>query len=142
MVMDDATAGVDLQFDAEAPARPSSDVVFAVVAVAQSAVTAAGLGAVNDTEARVHDEENERDDTSEGSKKKKEPVFLGGVELVNLDACDVTNRRLQCDSGDTDEEEAPNREEMDVDVGAPSCVQTVGPSSSTASAQVLPVVPI
>jgi hypothetical protein len=34
------------------------------------------------------------DDTSEGSKKKKEPVFLGGVELVDLDDCDVPDRRL------------------------------------------------
>jgi hypothetical protein len=31
---------------------------------------------------------------------------------------------------------------MDVDVGAPSCGQTVGPSSSTASAQVLAAVPL
>jgi hypothetical protein len=63
-------------------------------------------------------------------------MFLGGVKLVDLDDCDVPNRRLQCDSKDTDEEEVPNREEMDVDIEAPSCVQTVGPSSSTASAQV------
>jgi hypothetical protein len=60
------------------------------------------------------------DDTSEGSKKKKEPVFIHGVELVDLDDCDVPNRRLQCDSKDTDEEEAPNWEEMDVDNGTPS----------------------
>ena len=31
---------------------------------------------------------------------------------------------------------------MDVDVSAPSCVQTIGPSSSTALAQVSPAVPI
>jgi hypothetical protein len=93
MVMDDAIAGVDLQSNAEAPSRPSFDVASAVAAVAPSAVTAAGLGAVNDIEARVHDGENEGDDTSEGS-KTKEPVFLGGVELVNLDDCDVLDRRL------------------------------------------------
>jgi hypothetical protein len=142
MVMDDATVGVDLQSDAEAPARPSSDVASVLAAVAPSVVTTVGLGAVNDTEARVHDRENEGDDTSEGSKKKKEPVFLEGVELVDLDDCDIPDRRLQCDSEDTDNEEAPNREEMDVDVGTPSCVQTVGPSSSNASAEVSPTVPI
>jgi major membrane immunogen (membrane-anchored lipoprotein) len=140
MVMDDATAGVDLQPDAEAPARPSSDVASVVAAVVPSAVTAVGLGSVNDTEARMHDGENEGDDTSEGSKKKKELVFLEGVKLVDLNDYDVPDKRLQCDSEDTDEEEAPNREEMDVDVGAPSCVQTVGPSSSIASAQVSPAV--
>jgi hypothetical protein len=126
----------------EAPARPSSDVASTVVAVAPSVVTAAGLGAVNNIEARVHDGEKEGDDTSEGSKKKKELVFLGGVELVDLDDCDILDRRLQCDSKDTDDEEASNREEMDVDVGAPSCMQTVGPSSSTTSAQVLPTVSV
>jgi hypothetical protein len=84
-------------------------------------MTAAGLGVVNDTKARVRDGEKEEDDTSEDYKKKKEPVFLGGVELVDLDPCDVLDRRLQCDSKDTNEEEAPNREEVDVDVGAPSC---------------------
>jgi hypothetical protein len=62
------------------------------------------------------------DDTSEGSKKKKEPVFLGGVQLVDLDDYDVPDRRLQCDSEDTDNEEVSNREEMDVDIGAPSCL--------------------
>jgi hypothetical protein len=95
MVMGNATLGVDLQSDAEAPGRPSSNVASAVVAVAPFAVTAAGLGAVDDTEPRVHDGENEGDGTSEGSKKKKEAVFLGGVELVDLDDCDVPDRRLQ-----------------------------------------------
>jgi hypothetical protein len=36
-----------------------------------------------------------------------------------LDDCNVPDRRLHCDSKDTDEEEVPNREEMDVDVRAP-----------------------
>jgi hypothetical protein len=107
-----------------------------------SIVIAAGLGAVNDSDAGVHDVEKQGDDTSEGSKKKKEPVFIYRVELVDLDDCDVPDRRLQCDSEDTDEEEAPNWEEMDVDDGAPSSVQIVGPSSSTTSAPVLAAVPV
>jgi hypothetical protein len=142
MVMDDATLGVDLQSDAEVPGRPSSDIASTVAAVAPSVVTATGLGAVDDTEPRVHDGENEGDDTSEDSKKKNEAMFLGGVELVDLDDCDVPDRRLQCDSKYTDDDEAPNREDIDVDVGAPSCGQTVGPSSSIASAQVSPAVPV
>jgi hypothetical protein len=87
----------DLQSNAKAPTKPSSNVASAIAAVAPSAVTAAGLGAINDTKARVHDGENRGDDTSEGS-KKKEPMFLGGVKLVNLDDCDIPDRRLQCDS--------------------------------------------
>jgi hypothetical protein len=136
MIVDDATAGVDLQSDAEVPARPSSDVAFAEAAIAVSTVTPAGLGAVNDSDAGVHDMEKQGDDTSEGSKKKKEPVFIHGVELVDLDDCDILDRRLQCDNEDTDEGE------KDVDDGAPSSVQTVGPSSSIALALVLAVVPI
>jgi hypothetical protein len=49
-------------------------------------------------------------------------VFIHGVELVDLDDCDISDRRLQYDSKDTDNNEAPNREEMDVDDGAPSSV--------------------
>jgi hypothetical protein len=142
MSMDDAHGVGELQSDAEAPARPSSDVASAVAALRPSSGTAGGLGAVNDTDARVHDAEEKEDDTSEGSKKRKEPVFLGGVELVDLDDCDVPDRRLQCDSKDTNNEDVPNREGMDANVGAPSCRQTVGPSSSTASAQVSAAVPL
>jgi hypothetical protein len=89
MSMDDAPGVGELQSDAETPARPSSNVVSAVVAVVPSAVTVGGLGAVNDTDVGMHDAEEKGDDTSEGSKKRKEPVFLGGVELVDLDDCNV-----------------------------------------------------
>jgi hypothetical protein len=83
---------------------------------------------------------NPEDDTSEGSKKKKEPVFIHGVELVDLDECNVPDRRMQCDNKDTNNKKAPNREEMDVDDGAPLSMQTLGPSSSIASALVSAVV--
>jgi hypothetical protein len=122
MIVDDATAGVDLQFDVEALARPLSDVAFAEAAVAASTMTDAGLGAVNDSDAGLHDVEKQGDDTSEESKKKKELVFIHGVELVDLDDCDVPDTRLQSDSENTDDKEAPNREEMDVDDGALSSV--------------------
>jgi hypothetical protein len=94
MSMDDGPGVGELQSDAEAPTRPSSDVASADAAVAPSVVIAAGLSAVNDTDAGVHDAEKKGDDTLEGSKKKKEPVFLGGVELVDLDDCDVPDKRL------------------------------------------------
>ena len=135
MVMEDATAGMDLQSNVEALARPSSDIASIVAAIVLSVVTTASLSTVNDTEARMHDEENEEDDTSEDSKKKKESMFLEGVELIDLDNCDVLDIKLQCDSKDTNDEEAPNWKEMDVDIGAPSCVQTIQPNSSTTMAQ-------
>jgi hypothetical protein len=78
MSMDNALGVGELQSNAEAPARPSSDIASAVAAVVPSVVTARGLGVVNDTEAHVHDEENEGDDTSKGSTKKKEAMFLEG----------------------------------------------------------------
>jgi hypothetical protein len=55
MIVDDATTGVDLQSDAEAPARPSSDVASADAVVVASAVTTAGLGVVNDSDVGMHD---------------------------------------------------------------------------------------
>ena len=72
------------------------------------------LGAVNDSDTGMHNMNKQEDDTSKGS-KKKELVFIHGVELVDLDDCDVPDMRLECDSEDTDEEEVPNWEEMDVD---------------------------
>jgi hypothetical protein len=76
------------------------------------------------------------------ARRRRSQRSWGGVELVDLDDCDVPDKRLQCDSEDTDDEEVPNQEEMDVDVGAASCMQTVGPSSSTASAQVSAAKPL
>ena len=131
MVMDDATTGMDLQSDAEALGRPSSDIVDAIAAVAPSTMTTAGVVAIDDTEPHMHDGGNEGDGTSKSSKNKKEPIFLGGVVLVILDNCDVLDKRLLCDNEDTDSEEAFNWDDMDVDIGAPSCVQTIQPSSST-----------
>jgi hypothetical protein len=57
MSMDDALGVGELQSDAEAPARPSSDVASAIAAVVLSAVTVGGLGAISDTDAGVHDAE-------------------------------------------------------------------------------------
>lgn len=118
--MDDAAEGMDLQSNAEAPSRPSSKVAFTNAAIATSVVTTVDLGTINDNDIGVHDVQKQGDDTSKESKKKKELMFMRGVELVNLDDYNISDKRLQYDSEDTDEEEAPNWEEMDVDEGAPS----------------------
>jgi hypothetical protein len=55
--------------------------------------------------------------------EKKEPVFFKGVELVDLDDCDVPNMRLQCDSDDTDDDDSPSPEGMDVGDGGASSSQ-------------------
>jgi hypothetical protein len=52
--------------------------------------------------------------------KKKEPVFFMGVELVDLDDCDIPDRKLQCDSDDTDDDGAPKLEDMDIGGGGAS----------------------
>ena len=70
------------------------------------------LGAVNNSVSGKHDVEKQGDDTSEGSKKKKEPVFIHGIELVNLHDCDISNKRLQCDSEDIDKEETLTRRKL------------------------------
>ena len=94
MVMDDTTAGMDLQSDADASAKPSSDVASVVVAIAPSTITTADVGAVDNTKPCVHNGENKGDGTLEGSKKRKEPAFLEGIELVDLDDCNIPDRRL------------------------------------------------
>jgi hypothetical protein len=55
--------------------------------------------------------------------KKKEPVFFKGVELVDLDDCDVLDRKLQCDSDDTNDDDVPKPKGMDIGSGGTSSSQ-------------------
>jgi hypothetical protein len=68
--------------------------------------------------------------------KMKEPVFIGGIELVDLDDCDVIDRRLQCDSTDLDDDESPNAESVGVRDGPGSCLQTMDSNDEFASKSV------
>jgi hypothetical protein len=61
--------------------------------------------------------------------KKKETVFFKGVELVDLDDCNVPDMRLQCDNDDTDDDDAPNPEDMDVGDGGASSSQRLEPNT-------------
>jgi hypothetical protein len=70
--------------------------------------------------------------------KAKEPVFIGVVELVDLDDCDVTNRKLQCDSIDSDDDEGPNAGGIGVHDGPGSCSQTMEANIELASMSVVP----
>jgi hypothetical protein len=46
--------------------------------------------------------------------KKKEPIFIGGVELVDIDDCKVPDKRLECDNDDMDDNGFSNAKGMDV----------------------------
>ena len=61
--------------------------------------------------------------------KKKEPVFFKGMELVDLNDCNVPNMRLQCNNNDTDDDDAPNPENMDADNGDASSLQCLEPNT-------------
>ena len=65
-------------------------------------------------------------------KKKKELVFFKGVELVDLNDCDVPDMKLQCDSNDMDDDGLPNLEDMDVDNNGASSSQCLEPNTSPA----------
>ena len=65
--------------------------------------------------------------------KKKELVLFKGVELVDLDDCNVPYMRLQCNSNDTDDDDAPNLEDMDVSDGGASSLQCLEPNIGLAA---------
>jgi hypothetical protein len=72
--------------------------------------------------------------------KKNEPVFIGGIELVNLDDCDVPDRKLQCNNTDSDDDEGPNADGIGVRDGPGSCSQTMDANDESASRPVAPEV--
>jgi hypothetical protein len=49
-----------------------------------------------------------------------------GVELMDLSDYEVLNKKLHCNSDNTDDKEVPNPEGMDVGDGARSCLQILG----------------
>jgi hypothetical protein len=63
-------------------------------------------------------------DHVEGKREDKvEQVFIGGVELVNLDDCDEPGLRLHYNSNGTDDNDIPNLEGVDVGDGPALCYQ-------------------
>jgi hypothetical protein len=86
------------------------------------------VGAIQDNDARVDFVDEKGKEKVE--EKKKEPVFFKGVELVDLDDYDIPNMKLQCDSDDTDDNDAPNPEGMDVGDSGASSSQCLEPNTS------------
>jgi hypothetical protein len=74
--------------------------------------------------------------------KKKEPVFFKGVELVDLDDCDVPDLKLQCDSDDTGGDNSRNPEDMDVGDGDASSSQCLEPNLGHAPEPMQSAVPV
>jgi hypothetical protein len=74
------------------------------------------------------------------NEKMKEPVFIRGVELVDLDDCDVTYRKLQCDNTDLDDDESPNADGVGVRDGPGLCSKSMDSSDELAAKSVAPEV--
>ena len=72
--------------------------------------------------------------------KMKELVFIGGVELVDLDNYDVTDRKLQYDSTDSDDDDSPNIDGVGVCDGPRLCSQTMDLNIESTSRSVAPEV--
>jgi hypothetical protein len=65
--------------------------------------------------------------------KKNDPVWIKGVQLIDLSDCEVPNKKLQCNSDDIDDEEVPNPNGMDVGNDTRSCLQTLEPDLGMAT---------
>jgi hypothetical protein len=97
-------------------------------------------GAIQDDDARVDVVDEKGKEKVE--EKKKEAVFFKGVELVDMDDCDVPDLRLQCDSDDTDDDDSPNPEDMDVGDGGASSSQCLEPNLGLAPESVQSAIPV
>jgi hypothetical protein len=71
--------------------------------------------------------------------KRKELIFIGGVELVDLDDYEVPDIRLHYDSNYTDDNDVLNPTGMDVGDNAALCSQIIDPNLGLAT-EPLPVV--
>jgi hypothetical protein len=97
-------------------------------------------GAIQDDDARVDVvDEKGREKVEE---KKKKPVFFKGVELVDLDDCDVLDMKLYSDSDDTDDDDSPNPEDMDIGDGDASSSQCLEPNLGPIPELVQSAVPV
>jgi hypothetical protein len=124
--LDNQQAARNAEAHVLAPERESShDLAERAVAASNPIVSREPAGE------RVTDKGKEKVD-----EKLKEPVFIEGVELVDLDNCDVTDRKLQCDSTNSDDDKSPNADDVGVHDGPGSCSQTMDSNDEPASRSV------
>jgi hypothetical protein len=65
-----------------------------------------------------------------------------GVELVDLDDYDVRDRKLQCDGDDTDDDDVPKLEGMDISGGSASSSQCLESHLGSAAELLQSLVPV
>ena len=65
--------------------------------------------------------------------KKKEPVFFKGVPLIDQDDCDVFDKRLHCNNDDSNDDDTPKLEDMDIGDGGAFSLQCLEPKASPAA---------
>jgi hypothetical protein len=129
MEVDDVEVSPHRRSDAVTPDRlPSSSA---------GTQAASDARAIQDDDARVDVVDGKGKEKVE--EKKKEPVFIRGVELVDLDDCDVLDMKLHCDSDDMDDDDAPKSEGMDVEDSGASSLQCLEPKLGPVAKPVLRV---
>jgi hypothetical protein len=94
--------------------RPPSESASAKVAIT--------TGTIGNNDALVDHIEGKEEEKVEH--KKKEPVFIKGVELIDLDDCEVLDMMLRCDNDHMDDDNVPNPRGVDVGDSATLCLQT------------------
>ena len=67
------------------------------------------------------------------NEKMKEPVFIEVVEFVDLDNYDATDKKLQCDSIDSNDNDCPNADGIGVRNGPGLYLQTMDSNDESAS---------
>ena len=104
MEVDNLAAAPQHVFGEVVPDKPPSPSV--------NAQPPSDAGAIQVDDARV--DVGDKKGKEKVEEKRKEPVFFKGVLLVDLDDCDISDNKLHCDSDDSDDDDAPKSEGMDV----------------------------
>ena len=95
--------------------------------------------ALNPIASREHAREHIMDKEKEKiDEKMKEPVFIRGIPLVDLNDYDVSDNKLLYDSSDPDDNDNPNADDIGVWDGLGSCLQTMDLNVESASRSVVP----
>jgi hypothetical protein len=97
-------------------------------------------GAIQDDDTRLDVIDGKEEEKVE--EKKKELVFFMGVELIDLDDCDVLDMKLHCNNDDMDDDNASKPEGMDVGDGGASSSECLEPNFGPAAEPVPSAIPV
>jgi hypothetical protein len=110
MEVDDVEVSPHRRFAAMRPDRPPS--------LSAGVQATSDAGSIQDDDVGVDVVDGKGKEKME--EKKKEPIFIKDVKLIDLDDCNIPDMKLHCDSDDTDDDNAPKPEGMDVGDGGAS----------------------